>query len=1123
MREADMNLNRVLMWIIAGLIAVFSGSSTISADVPTDDYIVIYHSDLNGSALTSLIAIIESRGHSVGSYSISDGVTADSIRNIIQSMYFGSALLPKYVLLVGAARQLDTNEEVVSAANSNFIPGFFSTDYFGHYTLYDIEYINFDSSYFYDSRHRRNAPSLFLGRLPAVGTEDIQNYADKLSAYYANISPAPWKDDILLVVGDRDRGPGTPMPGQLNTHMDNISSLLPASIEQGRLNYSDFPDDLSRQADLIDSINAGKFILFTMSTGASATNFSYFLYLGEGDNFDAHTDLDSTDKFHILFGASCNLGESDTTYDDGSVRLIAENFLFAPHRGPIAIVGPGGYTGQLANFSHASYLFDILFDHPNWTVGQIAWSAVIRAYDPDSDGNLMDTHEMYTVFGDPSLELYIDSLPEPTTLFDFEITSEIPFQNVAYDKASDISMDTVRVSRTAEPNQRMYGGYSIKLAGHDNFAGAGSSISRWDLFEVNIPLDSSTKFLHFYAKVVSHPNDTAKVSVNCLLESGGMLSDATPQGPPRDQYGVGLEAQARVDTLNSGLPNFYAFDISGHAGETVSRILLEYAATSSTDTGWFEAYIDNITFSDTWGQSPTVGEINMPSSVAKGGTATASLPAKDFGDRIMNGDTLAFEWTASDGYFTGEGAQVTYHAPGYTISGVLITCSVSDLGGHLEERTKNINVTDPSSGCPYLYVLSRGRYQLDNVILTESENPFRENKVVVDYLPLSIMPDASGGTVRLKLAELNSQISYIDEIELIAVPYHLNDQEELGIRTNGDVVVLSNPIAPTYASSSLGHDLSASIKENDGDIFRYYGSGSIVLHYRSLDSLFATGSGNLKTVSVTTASGGTAIPPPPKDEEDPILKLVSNSKNAVFTEQERGNFVTVELLHSGGGATAKDVIYPRIRTTIPVLTDLSDEIFIGSRASIRLSWEQFYSADQVAFYKYRTLQALPPFKIATAKGSDTQFLLDKLTSVDGNYALLGAGEEIYLTFDVPSVLIGETVQYVIKTTGYYVTPPENSSSANPNSLEVQQNYPNPFNPQTNLSFSLSKDAEVRIEVYNVLGQLVRIVANERYLAGVHSVQWDSRDENGGTVASGVYFARFVSGEYMVKKKMVLLK
>ena len=83
---------------------------------------------------------------------------------------------------------------------------------------------------------------------------------------------------------------------------------------------------------------------------------------------------------------------------------------------------------------------------------------------------------------------------------------------------------------------------------------------------------------------------------------------------------------------------------------------------------------------------------------------------------------------------------------------------------------------------------------------------------------------------------------------------------------------------------------------------------------------------------------------------------------------------------------------------------------------------------------------------------------------------------------------------------------------------LDQNYPNPFNPTTTINFSLPKTADVRLVVYNVLGQQVSELINEKMQAGAHTVQFKANN-----LATGVYFYRLEAGSYVDVKKMLLLK
>ncbi len=75
----------------------------------------------------------------------------------------------------------------------------------------------------------------------------------------------------------------------------------------------------------------------------------------------------------------------------------------------------------------------------------------------------------------------------------------------------------------------------------------------------------------------------------------------------------------------------------------------------------------------------------------------------------------------------------------------------------------------------------------------------------------------------------------------------------------------------------------------------------------------------------------------------------------------------------------------------------------------------------------------------------------------------------------------------------------------PTRMRLVGNYPNPFNPTTRIVFELAATAAVRLEVYNSLGEKVRVLVNERLSAGRHQIEWDGRDDAGLICSSGVYF------------------
>lgn len=93
----------------------------------------------------------------------------------------------------------------------------------------------------------------------------------------------------------------------------------------------------------------------------------------------------------------------------------------------------------------------------------------------------------------------------------------------------------------------------------------------------------------------------------------------------------------------------------------------------------------------------------------------------------------------------------------------------------------------------------------------------------------------------------------------------------------------------------------------------------------------------------------------------------------------------------------------------------------------------------------------------------------------------------------------------------------------PAEFNLAQNYPNPFNPSTTIEFALPHATNLRLNVYNMLGQKVVTLADKFYQAGQFSVTWDGRDESGQMVETGVYLYRLESANMTVSKKMLLMK
>lgn len=109
--------------------------------------------------------------------------------------------------------------------------------------------------------------------------------------------------------------------------------------------------------------------------------------------------------------------------------------------------------------------------------------------------------------------------------------------------------------------------------------------------------------------------------------------------------------------------------------------------------------------------------------------------------------------------------------------------------------------------------------------------------------------------------------------------------------------------------------------------------------------------------------------------------------------------------------------------------------------------------------------------------------------------------------------------------------PQKVSAANgdnvmPTEYVLSQNYPNPFNPTTWITFAIparAGEVDVRLEIFTIDGRLVRALVQNKFSPGTHRVQWDSRDNFGVAVPTGVYLYRIRAGEFTASRKLALVK
>ena len=142
----------------------------------------------------------------------------------------------------------------------------------------------------------------------------------------------------------------------------------------------------------------------------------------------------------------------------------------------------------------------------------------------------------------------------------------------------------------------------------------------------------------------------------------------------------------------------------------------------------------------------------------------------------------------------------------------------------------------------------------------------------------------------------------------------------------------------------------------------------------------------------------------------------------------------------------------------------------------------------------------------------------KIGSVTGNGTTTKSHEYSFVDSKIDFTNASYRIKQVDFDGSYTYSKVVEVNSLAPVKFELNQNYPNPFNPTTTIAYSIASSSNVRLEIYSITGQLVKVLVNETQSAGAYNLKFD-----GSSLASGVYIYRLTAGNFVISKKMQLMK
>jgi len=137
----------------------------------------------------------------------------------------------------------------------------------------------------------------------------------------------------------------------------------------------------------------------------------------------------------------------------------------------------------------------------------------------------------------------------------------------------------------------------------------------------------------------------------------------------------------------------------------------------------------------------------------------------------------------------------------------------------------------------------------------------------------------------------------------------------------------------------------------------------------------------------------------------------------------------------------------------------------------------------------------------------------------------GVGRVAELHFDPTEGVVGEVELMNVWLNGDRMVLGQRvvQVSDRPGEYVLRQNYPNPFNPETVIRYDVAKLGVVRLSIYTLTGQPVRILVDGESGLGSYSVVWNGRDDEGREVSSGLYLCRMEAGDYSAVRKLMLVR
>jgi hypothetical protein len=251
----------------------------------------------------------------------------------------------------------------------------------------------------------------------------------------------------------------------------------------------------------------------------------------------------------------------------------------------------------------------------------------------------------------------------------------------------------------------------------------------------------------------------------------------------------------------------------------------------------------------------------------------------------------------------------------------------------------------------------------------------------------------------------------------------------------------------------------------------------------------------------------------PSLQDDADTKIWVNIGGANFGPYDDGSSSTENYVDFNGIASnLANSWFPsnsQDEQSLPV--ELASFTALPTEKGIEISWETASETENAYWIIKRTLESKDDEseEIARIDGQGSKSAATQYNFVDNNIEV-----DTKYVYSLISVSYNgvQVVEGTVEVT-----------SLRPEKFELSQNYPNPFNGGTTIRFALPQDSRVKITIYNILGQKIRTLADNKFPTGYHKITWDGRNDCMKKAASGMYIYTMESKKFRAVKKMLYVK